>query len=149
MAGSKTQGYETLRTASLSLGFSVPFYATAEEDVQSSEFLRQLDQGKVDGVLKRDYSMQAMHVITPQTHNPAQRVRKAMREQELTWKLVEEFFEQPRWLIQPFVAHLIYVGEVRAMVVNGRLLFHPFTKPRAGGLKTTDSHFIRPIHMHR
>lgn len=152
MAGCKIQGYETLRTASFSLGFSVPFYATAEEDVQSSEFLKQLEDGKLDGVLKRDYSEEAAHVITPQTQNPAQKVRKAIQDQERTWKLVEEFFEQPRWFIQPFVSHLVYVGEVRAMIVNGRLLHYPTTRPTSntlGVLAVRNGDLIRPINTHR
>ena len=45
MLGFKLQGYETIQVASLSMGLSVPMYATADKLVWSTQFQRRLQKG--------------------------------------------------------------------------------------------------------
>lgn len=147
IGGSKIEVYDTLRVASLSMGTSTPFFVMAGD--MDKAFLRNLEKGNFQGVLKRDYSMKGDHVITPRMEDPVGVIKRLMKEQERTWKVVEGIFGTPHWFIQPFVAHLVHVGEVRAFVVEGRLLFKVTTTPREDGtVWVTDTEPIRPLHTH-
>ena len=148
IGGCKIEVYDTLRVASLSMGIPTPLLVMAGDIENDEGFLRNLGEGKFKGVLKRDYSMKGEHVITPSTEDPVRQLKKLMKEQEHTWKLVEEIFGTPHWFIQPFVAHLVHVGEVRAFVVEGRMLFKVTTTPRESGIWATDAEPIRPLHTH-
>lgn len=152
MGGSKVQCYETLRIVSLSLGLRVPFHAVLDGDIRKSSFLKRLERGEVEGVVKRDYSMRGELVFTPATVGLMGKVQKVVKEQKETWGTVEGLFEQPCWLVQPFITHLLHVGEVRAFLVEGRLLFKVTTTPHpseAGCWETTDEPLIRPLDAHR
>jgi hypothetical protein len=152
LGGSKMQCYETLRVASLSMEMSTPLYVTVGKKIHDPTFLKNFAGGKVKGVLKRDYSMKSQHVILPTTPNLSSKIKKALKEEEKTWKGVEGFFGRPKWLLQPIVAHLLHVGEVRCFIVSGRLLYKITTTPGGGRLETqceiTNDEPIRPLHTH-
>jgi hypothetical protein len=150
MGGSKIQGYETLRLASQSMGISTPLYVMARDKIHDVEFLKMFAEGKFSGVLKRDYSMKCEHVLTPGDTDLLAKMKKAVEEEEETWKKVEQFFGRPKWFIQPFVAQLKHVGEVRAFIVEGRVLYHITTTPEAslGNWDMTDHEPLRPLHTH-
>lgn len=149
LSGNKVHGYEILRVASLSLGLSVPMYAMADELVWTQEFQDKLKLGTIQGVLKRDYSMRGDHVIS--IHN-LWKLRQAVKDQRKAWKAVEGFFGQPSWFVQPFLAHLLYVGETRVFIVGGRIIYKISTTQKLGedeGLwEVTDMPVIRPLHKH-
>lgn len=152
ISGNKVQGYETLRIASLSMDLPVPMYAMADELVWSPDFLDKLGKGLVRGVLKRDYSMRGDHVITPQTPDRLLKLKRAMKEQGKTWASVKQFFGQPHWFIQPFLAQLLQIGEVRVVIVGGRIAYKMSTTQKVGdygGWEACDKPFIRPLHQHR
>lgn len=150
--GSKMQCYETLRIASLSLDLSTPLYVTAEEEVHDATFLKLIEDGNFNGVLKRDYSMKGQHVIHSMTSDPVGKLKEALRVEKDTWKLVMEFFGRPKWFIQPFVAHLLYVGEVRCFFVCGRLVYKVSTTPGEEGpegpWEVSADDVLRPLHTH-
>ena len=152
MAGSKIQCYETLRVASLSMGISTPILAMAEEKVRDERFLEEFSKGKYKGVLKRDYSMMCEHVILPNDPATSRKMKKSLDLEEITWKKVSAFFGSPKWFIQPIVVHLREIGEVRCLIVGGRLLSKITTTPgdKVNSLWQITSHEpIRPLHTHR
>jgi hypothetical protein len=152
LGGSKIQVYETLRIASLSMGFPTPIYATLQTDICSSTFIKHFTQGKIQGVLKRDYSMKSQHVILPTHPNISSTIKEALRVEEKTWKGVRDMFGMPKWFIQPIVAHLLHVGEVRCFIVSGRLLYKVTTTPGLQAnspMQVTSHDLIRPLHTHR
>ena len=152
MAGAKVQGYETLRVASLSMGLSVPMYATANNIIKTQDFLTKLKKNSFNGVLKREFSMRGEHVITPDTKNPANVLQKALAAQEKTWGKVKASLGEPMWFMQPFVAHLLTIGEVRVVIVGGRIAYKMTTTPKSGdpgAWNVSDKATIRPIHTHR
>lgn len=151
MAGSKLQSYENLRISSLSMGISTPFYVTAGENITDPSFLKAFSQGKIQGVLKRDYSMKCQHVILPTSPKPSLTIKKSLMQEENTWKRVQGLFGMPKWFIQPIVAHLLHVGEVRCFIVSGRLVYKVTTTPGEGldhPWEITDHDLIRPLHTH-
>jgi hypothetical protein len=151
LGGSKLQCYETLRVASLSMKISTPLYVTVGEKIHDSTFIKEFAQGKVQGVLKRDYSMKAQHVILPTAPKLSLKIQKALREEENTWKRVQDMFGRPKWFLQPIVAHLLHIGEVRCFTVGGRLIFKVITTPGRGHddpIDVTDEEPIRPLHTH-
>lgn len=152
ISGAKLRDCETIRVASLSMGLSTPMYAIADDLVWSDSFQKKLREGTIQGVLKRDYSMRGDHVITPQTPDRIEKLNLALKTQRTTWGSVKDFFSQPCWFVQPFLAHLLYIGEVRVVIVGGRIAYKMSTTPRLGDeygeWETTDKPFIRPIHKH-
>lgn len=149
LGGSKIQGYETLRLASLSMGISTPLLVIVEDEIHNVDFLNAFGRGKISGVLKRDYSMKGAHVLTSGNANVLDEMKKAIKNEERTWKEVEPFFGRPKWFIQPFIAHLKYVGEVRTFIVEGRIIYHVTTTPvNNGHVEVTDSEPLRPLSTH-
>ena len=96
--------------------------------------------------------MKEQHVIFPKTPNTSSIVEKA-REEENTWKQVEGMFGRPQWFLQPVVAQLLYVGEVRCFIVGGWIFYKVTTTPGDGQLDTpcqiTNHEPIRPLGSHR
>jgi hypothetical protein len=95
--------------------------------------------------------MRSEHVIGPHTEDPVENLMHAVEEQKKTWPKVDEFFGQPLWFIQPFLAQLLQIGEVRVVIVGGRMAYTLSTKPRLGvsqGWGVTDKPFLRPVHQH-
>ena len=149
MGGSKVQCYETLRIASLSMGVPTPFYVILGEKISDPTFVKDFAEGRVQGVLKRDYSMKSQHVIFPTTPNTASTIQNALNEEKKTWNTVEELFGRPQWFLQPTVAHLLHVGEVRCFIVGGRLVYKVTTTPiKGGGVHVTNHEPTRPLHTH-
>ena len=152
ISGNKLQGYETLRVASLSMDIKVSMYAVADQLVWTESFQDKLGRGLVKGVLKRDYSMRGEHVITSHTPNLVKKLKMTVGEQGETWASLKEFFGQPRWFIQPFLAQLMQIGEVRVFIVGGRIAYKMSTTPKVGdygGWIADDNPLIRPLHQHR
>jgi hypothetical protein len=152
LSGSKLQGYETIRVASLSMGISIPMYVVADHLIDTKKFQEKLKNGTFHGVIKREYSMRSEHVVTPLTRNPVDVLKRARSKQRKTWGEVKEFWAEPKWFVQPFVPHLLHVGEVRVVIVGGRIAYKTTTIPKTGepgGWDVTDKAAIRPIHTHK
>lgn len=150
LGGSKLHVYKTLRDVCHSMKISTPMYVTAVESVQDSTFLNDFANGKVQGVLKREYSMKAQHVVRPTDPNPSSKIKKLLLEEDNTWKRVQDMFGLPKWFLQPFVPHLLFVGEVRCFIVSGKLVYKVTTTPGSGPfLEVTSYDHIRPLHTHR
>jgi hypothetical protein len=157
MNGAKLQCQEILKIASLSMGLSTPMYLVADEGVLSKDFLKEVKEGLFNGVLKRDYSMMSDKVIIVNAGDvlpleSLENFQSALETQRKNWRSVEGFFPSPGWLIQPFLAHLRYIGEVRLMIVGGRIVYKVTTTPspgKPGCWEVIDEPLIRPIHLHR
>jgi hypothetical protein len=157
LGGSKIQVYETLRVVSQSMERPTPALATV--DIRNSTFIKEFSNGSVQGVLKRDYSMKSQHVIRSTTPNISSTIKKALREEEMTWNRVKDFFGMPKWFIQPVVAQLLHVGEVRCFLVSGNLIYKVTTTPENGAttpanrgpsrMEVTSHELMRPLHTHR
>ena len=149
--GSKIQCYDTLRVASHSMGISTPLHVIA--DIRDKAFVKEFSEGRVNGVLKRDYSMKCEHVILHTDPDSASKIKNSLRKEENTWNPVKAMFGLPRWFIQPTVAQLLHVGEVRCFIVSGRLLSKITTTPGSAKLDTllevTDGEPLRPLHTHK
>jgi len=151
MGGSKIQCYETLRVASLMQGTSTPLCALVDKEIGKPSFLKRFSEGRCQGVLKRDFSMKAQHVFLPTTPNLTSKIKKSLSEEEETWKRVDGLFGRPRWFVQPYIPHLLYVGEIRCFFAGCRLVYTITTTP--GGeldrpCQVTSEGLIRPIHTH-
>jgi hypothetical protein len=102
---------------------STPIFATVQENVLDPNFIREFSQGNIQGVLKWDYSMKCAHVLLPTTTNLALKMKESLEVEENTWNRgVKGLFGTPKWFVQPLVAHLCYVGEVRCFIVSSHLL---------------------------
>jgi hypothetical protein len=151
ISGNKVEGYETLRIASLSMNVSVPMYALADNLLHSKSFQDKLRRGLVHGVLKRDYSMRGQHVFSSHTPDLVDKLNMAVKESG-SWASVRDFFGQPHWFIQPFLAQLMEIGEVRVVIVGGRIAYKMCTTPKVGdhgAWIANDNPVIRPVHQHR
>jgi hypothetical protein len=152
LGGSKIQVYEDLRVASLSLDYPTPVLATIEKNIRESTFIKDYVNGKIQGVLKREYSKKSQHVILPTDPDISSTIKKALMEEENTWLRVQDMFGRPKWFIQPIVAQLLHVGEVRCFIVSGRLLYKITTTPgtQYGSPWEVTSHdLIRPLNTHQ
>ena len=152
LGGSKVQCYETLRICSLSMGVPTPLNVIVGEKINDPTFLQKFSDGRVQAVLKRDYSMKGQHVFFTKDPNTTSSVKKALREEEKTWNQVEGMFGKLQWFLQPIVAHLLHVGEVRCFIAGGRLVYKVTTTPQDGRIdspmQVTNYDLIRPLHTH-
>jgi hypothetical protein len=150
LGGSKLQCYETLRIASLSMGISTPFCATIDNDIRDPAFIKEFSGGSIKAVIKRDYSMKCEHVLLPSTPNAASKVKECIRIEKETWEQVRGLFGMPVWFVQPIVAHLLHVGEVRCFIGSGRLVYKVITTPGQDFCweVTNNDPIIRPLHTH-
>ena len=107
-----------VRMAALSLGYDQPLVTVAApptwEDVQDIVTGRRLT------VLKREFSDASRHVILKDMKISRSEWEKCISQAKV-WKDLP--FGDPCWLEQPYVPQLRHMGEVRALIVNGLLVY--------------------------
>lgn len=80
-----------------------------------------INQKKVQGVLKRSFSSASHHVFWPGVDGYEKRAQE-----ENAWLKNEDaqaLFGKPNWILQPYLPLLLTLGEARAFVCNGTLVF--------------------------
>ncbi len=122
MTGSKLYVHHVTSLSAQALGLSIP--NSVVYDNPTVGIVEDIINGEVDGVLKREYSSDSLHVYTKHTQNAVSRFKTAISEELKTWNLAgsEVFPSRPRWFIQPYLAPLIYLGEICAFITNGILV---------------------------
>lgn len=145
--GSKIQCQRDIEMAAKSLNFSMPFSVVCDV-VDLENIAKDIKQGKRQGVLKRDFSDQALHVIGYFTDSLVKAVKQAIDQTKKDWSPVSEAFGFPSWIFQPMVAHLMHIGEVRSFVAGSSLVMSIVTIPKTkpGNLDITLVDHILPLH---
>jgi hypothetical protein len=87
------------------------------------DLVQDILDGKINGVLKCEYSSNTAHVYSKHTKNAVTNFRKAMEDQRKFWSWDKrKICKNPKWFIQPYLPSLIYLGEVCAFIVNGIII---------------------------
>jgi hypothetical protein len=154
MAGSKLFLNFLIQKSSAAIGLSHPL---AIRVTPTEDTIRDIVQGKIHGVLKREFSSHNLHVYSQHTKDAQQKFRDAVVQGLQHYSSGETKFQTPLWFIQPYIAPLVYLGEIRAFVVNG-VLFKAFvTTPSqevSHGLEVQEPIIFMPLsklrygHMH-
>jgi len=109
--------------------------------------------GEIDAVLKREYSGFSKNVITPHTSKTsAYAILEKSSKEEQEHK--HEQLPAPRttWFLQPFLPHLIRLGELRTYIVDGVIFYTVSTTPvncDPALTQYTGAEFIRPLSTFR
>jgi hypothetical protein len=146
--GSKLFHIKIITEASASMGKSYP---RAVRIRPRSDDHQKLMEGEVDGVIKREFSSQGHHVLTAHTSCLHQKLSSALRDERSAYYPPSgtSKFPKPAWYIQPYIAGLLYLGEVRAFIANGTLFNCVGTTPRKlsdpADLKIQETILLTPL----
>ncbi len=146
LTGSKLYMNHIVTEAARALGQSQPVIAVCDDPTVN--LVQDIIDGKINGVLKREYSSNTTHVYSKHTKNAVTNFRKAMEDQRKFWCWDKrKIYENPKWFIQPYIPSLIYLGEIRAYIVNGILINIITSTPDldSGLLDVTQVVQIRPL----
>lgn len=83
--------------------------------------------GEREGVLKREYSGFSKHVITEHTKNSEEILQNSLEEDQRYQN--DGLFPRTTWFLQPFLPHLIRLGELRTYIVDGAIFYTVSTTP--------------------
>jgi len=145
--GQKIEMHNILKTCATALGHDHPIIVPLRDD-ELEKVAGDIADGVIEGVLKRSHSGWSNHIITKHAENPRQSIRDALKVQAKYWGQPNHQFVQPRWLLQPYIPHLIRLGELRTFVVDGIFYYAVYTTPEEGSLKDmqmTVGSFVRPL----
>jgi hypothetical protein len=117
--GKKLAATFFLRVAALSLGHSLPLVSVVEPPTWDT--VQEIIAGERETVMKREFSDSSCHVIR-RGHKISKVDWEKMLDDAKVWESLRAF-GPPCWLEQPFVPELMYVGEIRTLVVNGVLAY--------------------------
>jgi len=147
MTGSKVYLSLLISKVATSLGHSHPRAVTIEPTVKNVE---DIVHGRSSAVLKREFSSHNYHVISVHTDNATEKFKCRMKSEEETYSASKGIFPRPLWFIQPYIASLVYLGEIRVYLVNGALFKHIVTNPAAAGpLEITEPIMFTPLNKLR
>lgn len=124
--GSKLYHEKIIAESLASLGLSCP---RAVRVTPSPAIIDEITNGTTAGVLKREFSSEGKHVYTPHTEGGKDRLAAALRDERAAYNSRTNF-PKPVWYIQPYIAPLLYLGEIRAFVINGVFYAAVMTSPR-------------------
>jgi hypothetical protein len=122
--GMKLYHIKILTESSSSLGHSYPRTMRVSPN---RTCIQEIKNRSADAVLKREFSSQGKHVFTPHTGDADLKLSHALRMERVAY--ADASFPTPAWFIQPYVAPLLYLGEVQAFIVNGTLFSTVVTTP--------------------
>jgi hypothetical protein len=108
------------------MGLSHPMAATV---VPTVELVQDILGGKIDGALKREFSSHNQHVYTQHTKDAVEKFKEALRQENAAYS--KTTFRQPKWFIQPYIAPLFFLGEIRVFIVNGVIFKAIVTTPNS------------------
>jgi hypothetical protein len=128
LSSQKLETNRMLCSCATSLGFRHPMVAPLEDGDVDAVF-DSIMRGDRDAVLKRDQSGWSKHIITKYTPNAETTLDRFRREAKLYWDVPDNPFPRPVWFIQPYLPHLIRLGEVRCFFVNGAHYYAVATTP--------------------
>jgi hypothetical protein len=146
LTGSKLYINHIVTESARALGHSHPMNAVCENP--SVALVQDIQDGKINGVLKREYSSNTLHIYSKHTKNTVTNFRKAMEDQRKFWSWDgRKICENPKWFIQPYLPSLIYLGEVRAFIVNGIIINVITTTPdlQSDFLQVAQAVQLRPL----
>jgi hypothetical protein len=110
-----------------SMGLSYPRVLSVNP---STEKIQLIVDGDIDGVLKREFSSQGVHVYTRHKEDAASQLNYAMWDERSAYCSGNTTsFPKPLWFIQPYIPALLYLGEIRAYIVNGTMFNTVVTTP--------------------
>lgn len=142
--GFKLYHIKIITEAASSLGYSYPRVKRLTPD---RTYIREIKNGDADAVLKRDFSSQGRHVYTPHTRDAEMKLAHALRDERAAYD--GSIFPSPTWFIQPYVAPLLYLGEVRVFIVNGAVFNTVSTTPKGnvdlGDLEMVETVLFTPL----
>ncbi|KIM37238.1 hypothetical protein M413DRAFT_13424 [Hebeloma cylindrosporum] len=146
--GQKLQTQRLLIKCAAALDFNHPtLVPISEGDLES--VAGEIQDGAVEGVLKRTQSAWSNHLITKYTKDPKKKVKKALREQKKNWLCSTGEFTEPLWFLQPYLPALMHLGELRTFLIDGALYYTVYTTPEAFDpqvLDRTPGNLPRPLH---
>ena len=128
--GSKLFHIKILREVSASLDYSYPQVKMVEP---SHQLIRNIQNGVSDAVLKREFSSKGEHVYTAHTKDATVRLTNAIRAEHKAYSAASGF-PRPKWFVQPYIPSLLYLGEIRAHIVNGTFFHAIVTTPSTLGI---------------
>jgi len=123
--GCKLYHIKIITESSTSLGYSYPRVMRV---TPSRILIKELQDGTSAAVLKREFSSQGRHVFTPHTRDAEAHLTDQFRKEREAY--ADTTFPNPAWFIQPYVAPLLYLGEIRVFIVNGTLFSTVVTSPK-------------------
>jgi len=143
----KLETQRTLTLCALALDLKHPLIAKVDDkDLDSA--LESILTGERDAVLKRDHSAWSNHVIMKHTKDAKRIVEEALDEKQHFWDVRGNPFPPPTWFLQPYLLHLMRLGEIRSYIVNGTMYYSVSTTPEKFNpsfTASTSADFIRPL----
>lgn len=124
--GSKLYHMRIIHESSASLQHSCPRVVKVDP---TPELADEITNGTTSGVLKREFSSEGRHVYTPHTQHAKAKLREALKAQSTAYNSKITKFPKPRWYLQPYIAPLLILGEIRAFIVNGVFYAAVITSP--------------------
>jgi len=116
--------------------------------VDPLDVIEKIVSGNLNAVLKREFSSHEHHVFSRHTHNPIQRLQRCIENEKQTYGSCSTF-PQPKWFIQPYLPPLVYLGEIRAFLVNGILFRSLVTTPKFPSFYVQELSFPTPLSLLR
>ena len=145
--GAKLYLHTIIARSTQALGLSLPTIAVCPNP--TVELVQDIVDGKIDGVLKREYSSDSNHVFSKHLKNAVKKFKDVIsREKECWCWNGEKICENPKWFIQPYLPSLVYLGELRAFVVNGiivNILVTILTDGDMTNLSISQAILLRPL----
>lgn len=130
LSSQKLETNRLLSLCAIALDFKHPLVVPVDDD-ELDVVLESIMGGKRDAVLKRDYTGWSRHIITP--HTPLEEAKQLITnfrtEVSAYWDIPGNLFPRPTWYLQPYLPHLIHLGEVRAFFVEGIYYYSVATTP--------------------
>jgi hypothetical protein len=121
MTGGKLYLHTMISQSTRALGQSLPSIAVCPNP--TVELIKNIQCGKIDGVLKREYSSDSGHVFSKHTKDAVKKFESTLKRERECWRWEgESVCENPKWFIQPYIPSLVYLGELRVFVVNGIII---------------------------
>ena len=147
LTGSKLYMNHLIIQSAQALGQSQPIIAVCENPTAS--LVQDILDGKIDGVLKREYSSDSTHVYTKHTQNAVKKFKKALEDERKFWHWDnQKICENPKWFIQPYIPSFLYLGELRAFVANGiivNVVVSTPENPSSASMAVSQVVLIRPL----
>lgn len=144
MAGSKLFLQSIICWAADSMG---QIYLHTPSIIPTVELMERVTTGTLAAVLKREFSSHGQHVFSAGTKDAVAKLQRAIDREEVTYEWAHGEFNRPIWFLQPFVAGLKYLGEIRVFLVNGTFFKSIVTTPGEPGrpLEITEPIMLTPL----
>jgi hypothetical protein len=149
MAGSKLFLEFIISRAAVSMGHSHSQAALIK--IPSTDLVKDIAEGRLAAVLKRDFSSHSNHVISQHTKDAIAQFENILREEEQAYASTDLPFPRPLWFLVPYNPALRYLGEIRVFLVNGIYFKQIVTTPpaRGGPLEITEPKILTPLSLLR